>query len=70
MDNKCRIGQAKQAFMNMRNVLCARNLELRVRKRLSKCYIWSCNSMDASQGQKGKILTKSLRRQKCGYGVR
>ena len=39
MDITCRIGQAKQKFMNMRNVLCARNLGFQVRTRLLKCYI-------------------------------
>ena len=40
-DTRCRIGQAKQAFMDMSNLLCARNIGLRARKRLLKCYIWS-----------------------------
>jgi len=41
MDIRCRIEQAKQAFMDMKNVLCARSLGLGVRKRLLKCYICS-----------------------------
>ena len=40
-DIRCRIGQAKQAFMDMRNLLCAKIIGLGVRKRLLKCYIWS-----------------------------
>ena len=33
-DIRCRIGQAKQEFMDMRNLLCAGNIGLGVRKRL------------------------------------
>ena len=35
-DIRCRIGQAKEAHMDMRNVLCARSIALGVRKRLLK----------------------------------
>ena len=60
MDIKCRIGQAKQTFMDMRNVLCARNLGFRVRTHLLKCYIWSvllygCESWTLSKNM-GKRL--------------
>ena len=41
MGIKCRVGQAKQMFVDIRNLLCARNLELHVRKHLLKCYDWS-----------------------------
>ena len=41
MDIICRMGQVKQAFMDMKIVLCAWGLGLGVRKRLLKCYIWS-----------------------------
>jgi len=34
MDIRCRIGQAKQAFMDMKKTLFARSLRLGVRKRL------------------------------------
>ena len=33
MDIRCRIGQSKQTFMDMKNVLCPRSLGLGVRKR-------------------------------------
>ena len=41
MEISCRIGQVKQAFMDMKNVLCVRSLGVGVRKRLLMCYIWS-----------------------------
>ena len=72
MDIKCRIGQIKQVFMDMRSVLCARKLGLGVRKRLLRCCIWSVllhmwvRVMDYEQ-EYGK---KDLRRQKCGSGER
>ena len=36
-----RIRQAKSAFINMRDVLCCRKLNLTSRIRLLKCYVWS-----------------------------
>ena len=56
MDIKCRIGQVKQTFMNMRNVLCARNLGFRHRTRLLKFYIWSV----LLYGCKSWILSKNM----------
>ena len=47
MDIRCRIGQSKQTFMDMKNVLCPRSLGLGVRKRFLKCYIWQFYCMDA-----------------------
>ena len=41
MDIKCRIGQAKQAFTDMRNILSARNLGFGGRKCLFQCKLWS-----------------------------
>ena len=41
LDVKCRIGQAKQKFVDMKNVLCSRKLGLSIRKRMLKCYVWS-----------------------------
>ena len=59
-DVKCRIGRAKQTFMDMRNVLCARNLGFRLRTRLLKCYIWSvllygCESWILSKNMEKKL---------------
>ena len=70
MDIRCRIGQAKQAFMDMKNLLCARSLGLRVRKRLLKCYIWSVLLYGCESWTIIRIWSKSLRRQKCGSGER
>ncbi|KAL4149828.1 hypothetical protein QTP88_003684 [Uroleucon formosanum] len=41
MDIKARIAQAKTAFMNKRNLLCSKNMSIRVKKRLIKVYVWS-----------------------------
>ena len=41
IDIKCTISKAKQAFMDMRNALCAGKLVFRVRKRLLKRCNWS-----------------------------
>ena len=54
-DIRCRISKAKQAFMDMRNQLCAKIIGLEVRERLLKCYIWSvllygCESWTISKG--------------------
>jgi hypothetical protein len=37
---KCRIAMAKVAF-NKKRVVCTRTLDLELRKKLVKCYIWS-----------------------------
>jgi len=60
MDIRCRIGQAKQAFMDMKNLLCARSLRLGVRKRFLKCYIWSvllygCESWTINKNMEQKL---------------
>ena len=36
---KMRIGQAKTAFYNIRDLL-KRDINLKLRKRLMKCYVW------------------------------
>ena len=64
-DIGCRIGQAKQAFMDMRNLLCAKNIGLGVRKRLVKCYIWSvllygCESWTISKGMEQKLFAAEI----------
>jgi len=41
MEIKSRIGQAKTAFMNKRNLLCSKNMSINLRKRLIKVYVWS-----------------------------
>lgn len=38
---KCRIETARTTFQRMRNLLCDDNLNLKLRQRLVKCYIWS-----------------------------
>ena len=64
-DIRCRIGQAKQVFMDMRNLLCARKIELGVRKRLLKCYSWSvllngCESWTISKGMEQKLMAAEM----------
>ena len=50
-DIRCRIGQEKQAFMDMRNLLRARSLGLGAGKRLLKKASRQCYCMDVSHGQ-------------------
>lgn len=38
---KARIEQARGNFIRMRNILCDQHLDLELRCRLSKCYVWS-----------------------------
>ena len=70
MDIKCRLGQAKQTLMDMRNVICARNLGFHLRTRLLKCYIWSVLLYGCESWTLSKNMEKSLRQQKCGSGER
>ena len=65
MDNRCRIGQAEQAFMDMKNLLCARRLGLGVRKCLLKCYIWSvllygCESWTINKNMEQKLTATEV----------
>ena len=64
-DIRCRIGQAKQAFMDMRTLLCTKIIGLGVRKRLLKCYIWSvllygCESWTISKGMEQKLMAAEM----------
>ena len=64
-DIRCRIGQAKQAFMDMRNLLCAKAIGFGVRKCLLKCYIWSvllygCESWKISKGMEQKLIAAEM----------
>lgn len=38
---KCRIGNARQAFIKFKPMLCNRNLSFDLRYRMVKCYVWS-----------------------------
>jgi len=38
---KIRIGQAKTAFMKLKNVMLSRTLPMALRLRVVKCYVWS-----------------------------
>jgi len=65
MDIRCRTGQAKQVFMDMRNVLYTRSLGLGVRKRLLKCYIWSvllygCESWTINKNMEQKLKATEM----------
>jgi hypothetical protein len=41
MEIKSRIAQEKTAFVNKRNLLCSKNMNMSMRKRLIKIYVWS-----------------------------
>ena len=38
---KCRIEAARSSFNKMKNLLCNDNLNLKLRQRMIKCYVWS-----------------------------
>ena len=41
MEIKCRIEMARAAFNKMRNLFCNDNINLKLRQRMIKCYVWS-----------------------------
>ena len=65
MDIRCSIGQAKQTFMDMNNLLGARSLGMGVRKRLLKCYIWSvllygCKSLTINKNMEQRLKATEI----------
>ena len=64
-DIQCRVAMAKKAFMEFRNVLCDRSMNLEVKRRLLKCHIWSvltngCESWTISKVMEGKLVAAEM----------
>ena len=66
-DIKCRIGMEKTACTGMRNVLCSKKLNIKTRKRVLKCYVWSVLTYGCEWSAISKNMAKELRQQKCGF---
>ena len=66
-DIKCRIGMAKTALTGMRNVLCSKKLNIKSRKRVLKCYLWSVLTYGSECWTIRKNVAKKLRQQKCDF---
>jgi hypothetical protein len=58
-DIECRIAMAKAAF-NKKRALCTGTLELELRKKLVKCYIWSVALYGAETGAIGAVDQKHV----------
>ena len=57
---KRRIGQAKTAFMEMRRVLSASTISIKIRKRLIKCYVSSLLTYGSKAWTMSKAMEKRL----------
>ena len=59
-DIKSRIAQAKQAFNDLRKVLCNKNMSFSVRKRVLVCYVWSILLYGCESWTMNKDLRKKV----------
>ena len=64
---KSRISMAKAAF-NKKKTLFASKLDLNLRKKLLKCYIWSMNLYGAEIERFGQQIRNTWKVLKCGAG--
>jgi len=64
---KCRIAMAKAAF-NKKRTLFTSTLELELRKKLVKCYVWSIALYGAETWTLRAVDQKHLESFKCGAG--
>jgi hypothetical protein len=65
---KCRIAMAKAAF-NKKKTLFTSTLDLELRKRLVKCYIWNISLYGAETWTLRAVYQKHLEVLKCGAGA-
>jgi hypothetical protein len=65
---KSRIAMAKTAFNKKKKALFTSKLDLNLRKKLVKCYIWSIALYGAETWTLGKVDQKYLKSLKCGAG--
>jgi len=66
---KCRVAMAKASF-NKKRALFTGTLDLELRKKLVKCYIWSIVLYGAETGTLRAVDQKELESLKCGAGER
>ena len=64
---KCRIAMAKAAF-NKKKALSTSTLDLELRKKLVKCYIWSIALYGAENGLFVQYISKTRKVLQCGAG--
>ena len=64
---KCRIAMAKAAF-NMKRALFTSTLDLELRKKLVKCYVWSIALYGAETWMLRAVDQKHLESFECGAG--
>jgi len=64
---KCRIAMAKAAF-NKKRTLFTSTLDLELRKKLVKCYVWSILYMVLKLGRFGLYIRNTWKVLKCGAG--
>jgi hypothetical protein len=64
---KCRIAMAKATFNKKRNLFTS-TLELELRKKLVKCYVWSTALYGAETWTLWAVDQKGLESLKCGAG--
>ena len=64
---KCRVAMAKASF-NKKRALFTGTLDLELRKKLVKCYIWSIVLYGAETGTLRAVDQKELESLKCGAG--
>jgi hypothetical protein len=65
---KARIAMAKAAFNEKKKTLFTSKLDLELRKKLVKCYIWSIALYGAETWTLRKLDRKYLKVLKCGAG--
>jgi hypothetical protein len=64
---KCRIAMAKAAF-NKKRTFFTSTLDLELRKKLVKCYVWSIALYSAETWTLRAVDQKNLKSLKCGAG--
>lgn len=68
MDIKCRTGQANKAFMDMRNVLCARKIGMGIRKRLLVLLLVTVTVWMRVMDDTEEHWKRLKMQRKCGFG--
>ena len=66
-ENKCRTAMAKAAF-NKKRALFSSTLNLELRKKLVKCYIWSIALCDAESWTLRAVDQNTSKVLRCGVG--
>ena len=64
---KSRIAMAKAAFNKKQNLFTSK-LDVNLRKKLMKCYVWSIALCGAETGRSGQQIRNTWKVLKCGVG--